>query len=78
MKEELKEQVINETVEIDWKSKVEELQKELTEVTKSNSELKDKLTQYEKEYKKLHARFNRLYQLLGTTIDKALNIDLED
>jgi len=63
--------------ERDFEGEINNLKRELEEVKKERDEAKNTLSQYEAEYRKLSTKFNRLYSILGTTIDGALNMDLD-
>lgn len=63
--------------ERDFEGEINNLKRELEEVKKERDEAKNTLSQYEAEYRKLSTKFNRLYSILGTTIDSALNMDLD-
>ena len=63
--------------ERDFEGEINNLKRELEEVKKERDEAKNTISQYEVEYKKLSIKFNRLYGILGTTIDGALNMDLD-
>ena len=63
--------------ERDFEGEINNIKRELEEVKKERDEAKNTLSQYEAEYRKLSTKFNRLYSILGTTIDGALNIDLD-
>lgn len=62
--------------ERDFEGEINNLKRELEEVKREKDEVKKVLSQYEEEYKNLSIKFNRLYGILGTTIDNALNMDL--
>ena len=70
------EEVVGEP-ERDFEGEINNLKRELEEVKKERNEAKNTVSQYEAEYKKLSIKFNRLYSILGTTIDGALNMDLD-
>lgn len=63
--------------ERDFEGEINSLKRELEEVKKERDDVKNTLSQYEAEYRKLSTKFNRLYGILGTTIDGALNMDLD-
>lgn len=63
--------------ERDFEGEINNLKRELEEVKKERDEVRNTISQYEVEYKKLSTKFNRLYGILGTTIDGALNMDLD-
>lgn len=63
--------------ERDFEGEINNLKRDLEEVKKERDEAKNTLSQYEAEYRKLSTKFNRLYSILGTTIDGALNMDLD-
>lgn len=63
--------------ERDFEGEINNLKRELEEVKKERDEAKNTISQYEAEYRKLSTKFNRLYSILGTTIDGALNMDLD-
>lgn len=63
--------------ERDFEGEINNLKRELEEVKKERDEAKNTISQYEVEYKKLSIKFNRLYGILGATIDGALNMDLD-
>lgn len=63
--------------ERDFEGEINNLKRELEEVKKERDEAKNTLSQYEAEYRKLSTKFNRLYSILGTTIDCTLNMDLD-
>ena len=62
--------------ERDFEGEINNLKRELEEVKKERDEAKNIISQYEVEYKKLSTKFNRLYEILGTILDGALNMDL--
>lgn len=63
--------------ERDFEGEINNFKRELEEVKKERDEAKNTISQYEAEYRKLSTKFNRLYGILGTTIDGALNMDLD-
>lgn len=68
--------VVTEEPERDFEGEINNLKRELEEVKKERDEAKNIVSQYEVEYKKLSTKFNRLYEILGTILDGALNMDL--
>ena len=63
--------------ERDYDGEINNLKREIEELRKEREGLKETLSQYEKEYKKLGLKFNRLYSILSKTIECSLEMGVD-